>query len=185
MQLLRILFVALLALAGCSGKRHPPPKNLPAPITSTVVGPGDVFEVNILGEKDIGKDYRVQPDGTVRFPYLERIKVEGLEPQQIEDLLKSQLMERQILKNPQVTLIVKQYNSKKVSIIGAVQKPGPIPWTEGLKLVDALSQAGWFTNLGDANHIILTRRVASGKTVTAYISVDAITDGAQADIPLQ
>ena len=88
------------------------------------------------------KEYRVQPDGSVDFPYLDRVVVRDLEPQQIEERIKSELIERKILTNPQVTLVVKQYNSKKVSVIGAVQKPGSLPWTEGMKLIDAISQAG-------------------------------------------
>ena len=111
--------------------------------------------------------------------------VAGLEPQKIVDVLKTKLTEKKILRDPQITLVVKQYNSKKVSIIGQVSKPGSVSWTEGMKLVDALSQAGWFTNIADSNHVILTRNVGPSKTVTAIISVDAITDGAQGDIPLQ
>jgi len=179
-----LLSVALVA-SGCGGSRPGPPKNLPAPVQSTLVGPGDVFEVFVLGEKDLPKEYRVQPDGTVDFPYLDRITVSGLEPQQIVDVLRAKLVEKKILQDPQVTLVVKQYNSKKVSVIGQVAKPGSVNWTEGMKLVDALSQAGWFTNIGDSNHVILTRLVGRNKTVTAIVSVDAITDGAQADIPLQ
>ncbi len=66
-----------------------------------------------------------------------------------------------------------------------MSKPGSIPWTEGMKLVDAVSQSGWFTPLADSNHVILNRNGADRKTITAVISVDAITDGAQQDIPLQ
>ena len=51
-------------------------------------------------------------------------------------------MDCKILVAPQVTLIVKQYNSKKVSIVGAVQKPGSLPWSEGMKLVDAILGIG-------------------------------------------
>jgi len=188
MTLLRVTFaiVAIVLFSiGCRGARPGPPKNLPSPVLSTVVGPGDLFDVTVLGEKDIPKEYRVQPDGTIRFPYLGPIKVAGLEPQQIEELLRTRLMEEKILVSPQVTLIVKQYNSKKVSVIGAVNKPGNLPWTEGMKLVDALSQAGWFTALADSDHVILTRLVGRGKSVTALISVDAITDGQQQDVPLQ
>ena len=111
--------------------------------------------------------------------------VAGLEPQQIEELIKSQLVEKKILTQPQVTLVVKQYNSKKISVIGAVQKPGSIPWSEGIKLVEAISLSGGFTSLADADHVRLTRLVGAGKTVTATISVDDITDGKLSDIPLQ
>lgn len=179
------VWLLIATLIACGGSRPGPPKNLPLPELSTVVGPGDVFEVFVLGEKDLPKEYRVQPDGSIDFPYLDRVQVSGLEPQLIVDELKKRLVERKILQDPQITLVVKQYNSKKVSIIGQVSKPGNVPWTEGMKLVDALSQSGWFTSIADSNHVILTRHVGKAKTVTAIVSVDAITDGAQADIPLQ
>jgi polysaccharide export outer membrane protein len=169
--------------AGC-GHSHPGPPNLPVPRQSTEVGPGDVFEVNVLGEKDIPKEYRVQPDGTVAFPYLDRLSVAGLEPQQIEELIRKGFLERKILVNPQVTLIVKQYNSKKVSIVGAVNKPGSLSWTEGMKLVEAISLAGGLTSIADGDHVRITRLVGS-RTITATVSVDDITDGKLGDIPLQ
>ena len=168
----------------CS-RAHQGVAKLPAPSLSTVVGPGDVFEVYVLGEKEIPKEFRIQPDGTIDFPYLDRVTVAGLEPQQIEELLKKELVERRILVSPQVTLIVKQYNSKKVSVVGAVQKPGSLPWTEGMKLIDAISLAGGLTSLADGDHVRITRNVEASKTVTATVSVDDITDGQLQDIPLQ
>jgi polysaccharide export outer membrane protein len=160
------------------------PPNLPVPTQSTTVGPGDVFGVSVLGEKDIPQEFRVQPDGTVDFPYLDRLTVAGLEPQEIEELIKTKLIEKKILTAPQVTLIVKVYNSKKVSVVGAVQRPGSIAWSEGMRLIDAISQSGGLTPLADGDHVRITRR-AGAKTVTATVSVDDITDGKVADVPLQ
>jgi polysaccharide export outer membrane protein len=174
----------LLVLAAC-GRSHPGPPHLPPPTQSTVVGPGDLFEVSVLGEKDLPHEYRVQPDGTIDFPYLDRLTVAGLEPQQIEDLIKKELGEKKILVEPQVTLVVKQYNSKKVSVVGAVQKPGSLPWSEGMKLVEAISLSGGLTSLADGDHVRITRIVGPSKTVTATVSVDDITDGKLGDIPLQ
>jgi polysaccharide export outer membrane protein len=180
----RSLLVLAFLVVACSGA-HPGPPNLPTPTPSTTMGPGDVFEVSVLGEKDIPKEFRIQPDGTVDFPYVDRLQVGGLEPQQIEELIKSQLVEKKILVQPQVTLVVKQYNSKKISVIGAVQKPGSLPWSEGIKLVDAISLSGGFSSLADADHVRITRLVGGGKTVTATVSVDDITDGKLSDLPLQ
>lgn len=183
-RLLTVALTALVLLVGCRHK-HTGPPNLPPPTLSTVVGPGDLFEVSVLGEKDLPKVFRVQPDGTVDFPYIDRVTVGGLEPQQIEEVIKKALVDRKILSDPQVTLVVTQYNSKKVSIVGAVQKPGSLPWSEGMKLVEAISLAGGLTSLADGDHVRITRVVGASRTVTATVSVDDITDGQLGDVPLQ
>ncbi len=179
-----LVVCALLLFAGCYGGRPPTP-NLPTPVQSTQLGPGDVFDIDVVGEKDLPTEYRVNPDGTIDFPYIQRVDVKGLEPQEVVDLLKKKLKEAKILVDPQITLLVKQYASKKVSVIGQVNKPGSVSWTDGMKLVDAIVQTGGFTSIADSNHVILTRQTAKDKSVTVTISVDAITDGAQPDIPLQ
>jgi polysaccharide biosynthesis/export protein VpsN len=180
------LVVALVTTQSLAcGRSHTGPPNLPAPQQSTMIGPGDLFKVSVLGEKDLPSEYRVQPDGTVDFPYLDRLVVAGLEPQQIADAIKKGLIARKILVDPQVTLVVTQYNSKKISIVGSVNKPGNLPWTEGMKLVDAISLAGGLTSIADGDHVRITRVVGPSKTVTATVSVDDITDGKLGDVPLQ
>ncbi len=180
-----VVALSVLACISCGRGRPGPPTNLPTPTTSTEVGPGDLFDVSVFGEKDLPKDFRVQPDGTIRFPYIGPVRVAGLEPQQIEQLLRDRLVTEKILMDPQLTVVVRQYNSKRVSVIGAVNKPGSLSWAEGMKIVDAISQTGWFTSLADSDHVVLTRLIGHGKSVTALISVDAITDGQQQDVPLQ
>jgi protein involved in polysaccharide export with SLBB domain len=178
------LLLVLLLVVGC-GARPGPPVNLPAPRQSTAIGPGDVFDVLIVGEKEWPHEFRVQPDGSIDFPYIERVNVGGMEPQDIASLLKLRLKEAKLLKDPQLTIVVKSYVSKKVSIVGQVSKPGAVSWTDGLRLVDAISQSGWFTPLADSNHVTLIRQTGPGKAMTVSVSVDAITEGQQPDIPLQ
>ncbi len=184
MSRLRHAAVLSALLLGCSGS-PPSPRNLPAPILSTTLGPGDVLEITVVGEKELPKEFKINGDGTLDFPYVKRVSVSGMEPQELTDELKKRLREGQILKDPQLTLIVKSYASKKVSVIGQVNKPGSVPWTDGVKLVEVVSQSGGFTSIADSKHVILTRQTAPGKSVTVVISVDAITDGEQPDIPLQ
>jgi len=179
-----VLSLVALVSSGCA-RSHSARANLPPPSVSTDVGPGDIFEVSVVGEKDIPKEFRVQPDGTIDFPYLDRIVVAGLEPQQMEEMIKTALLDRKILAHPEVTIVVKQYYSKKVNIVGAVQKPGTVPWSDGMKLVEAISLAGGLGALSDGDHVRITRLVGGGKTVTSIVSVDDITDGRMADIPLQ
>jgi polysaccharide biosynthesis/export protein VpsN len=177
-----LVFVALSS--GCAAEAEPP-RNLPAPVQSTVVGPEDLFEINVLGEKDLTHDFQVQPNGTIDFPYVGRVKVEGLEPQEVVDLLKAKLVQDKILSDPQITLIVKQYNSKKILVTGAVAKPDSVTWNPGMTLVDAISRCGWFTQLADTGHVTLIRHVSKSKSIKATVSVDAITRHAQEDILLQ
>ncbi len=153
---------------------------------STQLGPGDKLEIFVVGEKDLPKDYTINPDGTLDFPWVEGVKVAGLEPQEITRLLREKLTEKKILIDPQITLTVKEYASKKVSIIGQVQKPGSVVWIPGMQLVhDAISQAGGFTSIADSNHVLLTRQISRDKRATYTISADAISDGTQQDILLQ
>jgi protein involved in polysaccharide export with SLBB domain len=180
-------FTVVLACTApaCTSSRPPPPAHLPVPVTSTTIGVGDLFAIQLVGEKDLPSDFRVAPDGTIDYPYIGRVNVVGLEPQELVDLLKKKLVDGKYLSNPQLSLIVKEYISKRVTVIGQVGKPGEVPWSAGLKLVGALSAVGWFTPIADSNHVILTRAVPPNRSVTAVVSVDAITDGEQADIPLQ
>lgn len=182
---LALVAALLVALSSACSRAHPGPPRLPPPQQSTLIGPGDLFKVSVMGEKDLPGEYRVQPDGTIDFPYLNRLAVAGLEPQQIVDLIRKGLVEKKILVDPQVTLVVTQYNSKKVSIVGAVNKPGSLPWTEGMKLIDAISLAGGLTSIADGDHVLITRSVGPNRTVTATVSVDDITDGKLGDILLQ
>jgi polysaccharide export outer membrane protein len=170
---------------GCGGARPGPPTNLPPPVTSTVIGPSDVLDIQVVGEKDLPHEFRVQPDGSIDFPYIKRLQVAGLEPQDVTTLIKDRLREGKILRDPQVTLSVRTYASKKINVVGQVNKPGSLPWSEGLKLVEAIAQSGGFTPLADSNHVFLTRIIGPNKTVTATISVEAITEGKQGDILLQ
>jgi polysaccharide export outer membrane protein len=182
-RILIVFLTAIFALVGCAGR----PKsrvNLPPPVESTTIGAGDVFVLTIVGEDKLPKEFRVSPDGSVDFPYIHRQTVAGLEPQQIVDLVRQKLIEGDILRDPSVAIDVKEYNSKRVVVLGQVQKPGSFPLTPGFTLIQAISQAGGFNTIANRDRINLTRKTA-GQTRTVVLSVDAITDGSLPDIPLQ
>ncbi len=185
LSLLTVLLVAFLGLAmpGC-GRHYPPPAKLPEPIVNQQVGPGDLLEVYVVGEEKLPHEYEVSADGTLSFPYIEPIKVAGLEPRQIAASLRDSLIEAKFLVSPQVQVKVKTFNSKKIQVIGQVAKQGPLQYQDGMTLVQAISTAGWFTPLADTNHVQIIRQTQNG-TVNAIVSVDAITDNARPDIKLQ
>src|SRR5438046_638796 len=92
---LAIMFAAL----GCAGRPRSR-VNLPPPMESTTIGSGDVFLMTIVGEDKLPKEFRVAPDGSVDLPYIHRVQVAGLEPQEIADLVRRKLVEGEVLKDP-------------------------------------------------------------------------------------
>jgi polysaccharide export outer membrane protein len=185
LSLLSVLLVTLIGLSvpGC-GRHYPPPPRLPEPVVNQAVGPGDVLEVFVVGEEKLPREYEIGTDGTLAFPYIDPIKVSGLEPRDIATSLRDRLVEAKFLVSPQVQVKVKTYNSKKIQVIGQVAKQGPQPYQDGMTLVQAISAAGWFTPLADTNHVQVIRQTQGG-AVNAIVSVDAITDNARADVKLQ
>jgi protein involved in polysaccharide export with SLBB domain len=181
-QLLAALAITMV-LAGCGGR----PRsriNLPPPVESTTIGSGDVFSLTIVGEDKLPKEFRVAPDGTVDLPYIHRVQVAGLEPQEIADLVRKKLVEGDVLRDPSVAVDIKEYNSKRVVVLGQVQRPGSFPLTPGFTLIQAISQAGGFNSIANRDRVNLTRK--NGKQArTIVLSADAITDGSLPDIPLQ
>lgn len=181
------LFVTALAIfiSSCGPRPDNSRVNLPAPVESTAVGVGDLFTLQVVGEKDLPQDYQVAPDGTVDLPFVGRLEVKGLEPQEIAKLVKKELMEREILTNPDVIVSVTEYRSRRVTVLGQVQKPGSFPHTAGMTLLQAVSLAGGFTSIANLDRVNLTRGKAEGGTTTVVISANAIMEGKSVDFPLQ
>jgi protein involved in polysaccharide export with SLBB domain len=177
------LLLAVL-VAACSSQPVPRAGSLPAPSEKTVIGPGDIFSMQIVTEKDLPAEYQVASDGTVDLPYVQTISVAGLEPQEIARLVRQKLIDRKILSDPIVVVQVKEYHSRTVILLGQVAKPGSFPLTPGLSLMQAISLAGGLTAIANDDNVTLTRKLEKG-TKTVTISVDAITDGKAPDVPLQ
>ena len=182
-QLVLVLVAAMLVM-GCGPRPDNSLVHLPPPVQSTTVGPGDVFSLEIVGEKDLPVEYQVASDGTVALPYLDRVAVEGLEPQEIQVLIKQRLVEGEIFQNPSVIVRVTEYNSKRITVLGQVQKPGSFPLEPGMTLVQAISLAGGLNSIANRDKVKLTRKTNDG-SLTVVLSFQAITDGRSPDIPLQ
>src|SRR5262249_43821618 len=138
----------------------------------------------IVGEKDLPKEYQIASDGTVDIPYIQRVTVEGLEPQEVARLVREKLIELKILTDPSVIVSVREYDSKRITVLGQVQKPGSFAFLPGLTLVQAISQAGGLNAIANRDRVNLTRKDRQAST-TVVLSLDAITEGRSPDIPLQ
>ncbi len=179
------LALALLVTphAGCGGSA--PTAELPeVQSEDTTLGPGDVFEVRVYGEEDLTGRHRVSQDGTIDFPLVGRVAIEGREPTEVVDALTAALRDGGFLRNPQVSIMVVEYNSKKITVMGAVAHTGQFPLTAGLTLVQAISLAGGFNALANPGATMVTRRV-DGELRRFRIDADAVSRGRSRDFLLQ
>jgi polysaccharide export outer membrane protein len=163
------VFVALgpLVAFGCGPHRPSGPEpQLPASaIADTTLGPDDVFEIRVFNEKEMTNTYRVDADGTIDFPLAGRLAVQGLTPGQTAKLIGDRLRDG-FLRDPQVSVLVKEYNSKKIAVLGQVQKPGTFNHVPSMSIIEAIALAGGFTPLAAKNDITVRRLVGNRKQST-------------------
>jgi len=178
LSLLRVyLYLSLAAaLVACPGNQARGPVSPPVAVASdTTLGPGDVFTVQVFGEKDLTGKYRVSAQGTIDYPLIGSILVGGLTPPRISELIKKKLAAG-YLKEPSVSVFVEVYNSKKISVFGQVIKPGTFNYVDNMSIVEAITLAGGFTPLAAKNKITVTR-VVGGVSKRITVPVEEIGEG--------
>ena len=176
--MLGILFV------GCGPSRMLPATPTPMePVEDNTLGPGDLFDVRVYGEKELSNEFRVASDGTIDFPLIGTVVVSELTPSQVKEKLEQLLIEGDYLRAPQISILVKEYKSKKISVFGQVNKPGTFPYQEGMGVVEAVSIAGGFTPMARTDNTTVTR-VADGQKQNFIVPVEKIGTGQEKDFVL-
>jgi polysaccharide biosynthesis/export protein len=107
------------------------------------LGPGDVIEINVSGMDEIRNlTERVTGAGTISLPFVGTINVNGLTDKELREEIRRRL-ETNYMRNPQVNLFVKEFRSRQVAVVGAVQRPGLYNLASGADTIfDMISQAG-------------------------------------------
>lgn len=123
---------------------------------------GDVLDISIYAQPDLSRSVTVLQDGSISFPLIGRIEVAGKSISEISDLIKN-LLEKDYLYNPHVTVIIKEYRSKKVSILGKVQKPGIYYLKGATTLLDIISEAGILNPASLGGKIIIHHHTTPGQ----------------------
>lgn len=166
----------LVVLAGCPRSGPTGPVMAPPPGRSdTTLGVGDVFSVQVFGEKDLSNKFQVSAKGTIDYPLVGSVKVVGLTPPQIAALLRKGLANGYV-KDPSVSVFVDSYNSKKISVFGQVSKPGTFNYVDNMSIIEAITLAGGFTPIASKNKITVTR-VTNGKSRRLTVPVEDIGEG--------
>jgi protein involved in polysaccharide export with SLBB domain len=181
-----LLVWLLLIVTSCGGHSNDvsylPDESIAVP--DTTLGIGDVFDIRVYGEDDLSSTFRVASDGTINYPLLGVVAVEGMTPSQVAESIEAGLRENEFLKKPQVSILVKEYTSKKISIFGQVKKPGTFPHQDGMSVVEAISLAGGFNAMAKKNDTTVIR-IVQGNKKKFKVPVEAIGQGRAANFTIQ
>lgn len=146
------------------------------------IGAKDLLEIKVLGEDKLSTTVRVSEDGKISFPYLGEIPVDGLTAAQLEKKL-SRLLEEKYIINPQVKVSIKEFRSKRVSILGAIGKQGSYELLGRTTLLEILAEAGGLAR--DAGkEIIIIRQQADGSNISLKIPVEDLMQKGEAKLNL-
>src|SRR5690606_3687063 len=193
-KLIATLFAVLL-LAGCASS---PSRNqalvqgqaLPAPDTTTAsgayeggtdyrIGAQDLLEISVFGIDDLSRTVRVNSNGQISLPLIGGVMAGGKTIPEVEDAIAAAL-EQGYLQDPQVTVFVKEFTSQRVTLEGALEKPGIYPLTGKTTLLQAIAMAQGVSELADLSGVIVFRQI-DGKRAGAVFDLAQVRAGTMPD----
>ena len=127
-----------------------------------LIGPEDVLGVLFWREKDMSGDVVVRPDGKITLPLVNDIQAAGLTTEELRSALTTAAAK--YIEDPNVTIVVRQINSRRVFITGQINKPGPYTLSPGLTVMQLIAMAGGLTEFADSKNILIMR-TENGKPV--------------------
>ena len=203
MMLGSLLLVAMLVAGGCASSSSGALRSgtaravtattsLPAPDTTTAsgaytgvpdyrIGALDLLQISVFQLEDLDREVRVNSSGMVSLPLIGAVAAGGRTVAELEKEIARRLSES-YLQNPQVSVFVKEFTSQRVTVEGAVTKPGIFPITGKTSLLQAIAMSEGLTPLADAQSVIVFRTI-EGQRMAALFDLKAIRAG-EAEDPL-
>ena len=153
-----------------------PPVNDLAP--EYVIGVNDKLEVVFLYHNNLTtRDLVVRRDGRISMPYVGDQMAAGITPMELDSLLTVRFSE--VLRDPNLSVIVSQPAPQKVYVLGEVNTPGRIEFDDEMSMVGAVAASGGVKTGGMANHAVLIRRQGVSKIVGVEVDLRAVVNGSQ------
>jgi polysaccharide export outer membrane protein len=147
------------------------------------LGPEDVIDVFVWKEPDLSTTVVVRPDGKISLPLANEIETSGKTAAELQQEIVDRL--RKYVTQPVVSVMVKQINSMKISVLGEVRKPDVYRIKNRVTVLDAIAMAGGFTDLARPARVIVLRNTATGLQKIRINVKQVVTGNDQAPIYLQ
>jgi protein involved in polysaccharide export with SLBB domain len=151
------------------------------------LGPGDEISIRVKGQPAYSLEKtKVSPTGSIYHELVGEVSVVGLTTTQLTERLANDLSE--YLKNPQVSVQLVEAASAKISVFGEVPRPGIVIMSRPMRLLDAISEAGGFSDTGKKSSVEVLRQQPDGTRVPMRVDVKKYLEGKgnpESNIPLQ
>lgn len=152
------------------------------------VGVGDQIFITVFGQPDMSAEVTVNDNEQVTLPLIGTLKIGGLTPPMIERLIAQRLRDGEYLRNPEVSVQVRQVRSQMISVLGEVQRPGRFPILGKLTVLDAVATAGGLTQKADSIALLIRRNPApNGDTQRREIPIrlDQAIDSRSSELDIE
>jgi polysaccharide biosynthesis/export protein len=131
------------------------------------IAPLDLLEISVFGVPDLNRAVQVSSSGMISLPLIKTVKAGGLTQSQLEQQIAKKL-EANYLQSPQVSVFVKEYNSQRITVDGAVQKPGIFPIIGKVSLLQAVALAQGLTVVADPSAVLVFRTVDNKRMAARF-----------------
>jgi polysaccharide export outer membrane protein len=138
---------------------------------SLLIGPGDLIQINVMDTPEMEQQVRVTDDGNVPLAYVGSVHVAGQTPATAATIIQGALIEKKVMRKPQVTVRMMELATQDVSVLGQVRTPGTYSITTPQTILKILSLAGGLTESAD-RHVVIKRN-KSGEQLKYYVSNNA------------
>lgn len=174
-------------LIGCTGNKvQPVPvdsaslphvgERLPyTPLKGFPIGVGDKLAVTVWSYDDLSRIVRVDPSGNIYFPLVGPIKAAGIGTEDLREHIAEGLVK--YIVSPQVSVDISEFRSRKINVIGEVNKPGTYVIEDALTVVDAISLAGDVTRHANYKKVILIRKTPTEVNLLSVNLYDLLYKG--------
>lgn len=197
------IFVALsvvFALSACAGRPPlvssqrltvisdssalPPPNrgDLLAEDRPSLIGPLDTIQVDVFNVPDLSREMQVDASGRISMPLVGTIDANGKTAAELSDAIEGALRGRYV-RNPEVTINIKNSVSQVVTIDGQVVEPGLYPVTNQMTLMRAIASAKGLAEFARADDVVILRKV-NDQNMAGLYNISAIRRGVYEDPPL-
>lgn len=136
--------------------------------------PGDLVEIKVFQEDNMSRIVRVDGNSKISFPLVGTISVKDCSLEMAEQRLVNRL--KDYIKNPQVSILIKEYGNKTIYVLGQVKKPAAIqlPPEKSSTVLEAITLAGGFTDIANTSKVRVLR-MENGKQTSLDVDVSQIT----------